>query len=127
VNEIGQTDNLIPFKPGQSGNPNGRPRGILSFKRVLKRYLEVQIDNEDPIAGMPDKISVQEALALRLIALGLAGNLAAIREIREIVDGSITQQIDIIDARDSVSLDQRLIELRKRLEDLKSGAVPDAE
>jgi hypothetical protein len=32
-----------------------------------------------------------------------------------------------LNARNSVSLDQRLIEIRKRLEDLKSGAVPDVD
>lgn len=34
-------DNIKPyqFKPGQSGNPSGRPKGTVSLKEYAKKYL----------------------------------------------------------------------------------------
>lgn len=39
---------LLPhmYKKGQSGNPNGRPKGVLSLKEYLKRKLEKMTDEE---------------------------------------------------------------------------------
>ena len=33
-------DNLKPFKKGQSGNPNGRPKGSISITTIIKRLLQ---------------------------------------------------------------------------------------
>lgn len=37
------TDNLTPFKPGESGNPNGRPRKMVS--QVIKELGDVGIEH----------------------------------------------------------------------------------
>lgn len=34
------------FKPGQSGNPGGRPKGSISLKEYAKRYLMEMSDEE---------------------------------------------------------------------------------
>ena len=33
-------ENLNPFKPGQSGNPNGRPKGSRNRSTIVKELLE---------------------------------------------------------------------------------------
>lgn len=35
-----RTRGLKPFKPGQSGNPKGRPKGSISIKDLVRKHLE---------------------------------------------------------------------------------------
>lgn len=63
------------FKPGQSGNPRGRPKGALSFKTLLQRELDRQITATNN--GRQVKITKREAMAMRLVAEALKGNLKA--------------------------------------------------
>lgn len=37
---MGRTDGLIPYKPGQSGNTKGRPKGIISVGARIRAILE---------------------------------------------------------------------------------------
>ena len=64
------------FRPGQSGNPRGRPRGSRNFKAVLRETLNspVRVTRD----GKPRKISTQEAMLLRLREKALAGDARAL-------------------------------------------------
>ena len=44
-------DNLKPFKPGESGNPNGRPVGSLNIKTLIRKIWDEEITNDkgDPV------------------------------------------------------------------------------
>jgi hypothetical protein len=49
--------NLIPYKPGQSGNPNGRPK-----KRLIDQVLEeLLLENDSQIAAVLAKIMLNKA------------------------------------------------------------------
>jgi hypothetical protein len=76
--------NLKPFKPGQSGNPKGRPptRGLLVH---LRKQLE------DATKGLP----AEELIAKKLVELAKAGDLAAIRECFDRVEGRPKQSVDL--------------------------------
>lgn len=65
------------FKPGQSGNPNGRPKGKPTFQEVIAREAQrlVKMKVGDEIVRIPK----QEALVRKLFALALEGNLSAAR------------------------------------------------
>lgn len=44
-------DNLIPFKPGQSGNPEGREKGIPNRATILRQVLEMNSVPPESILG----------------------------------------------------------------------------
>lgn len=60
------------FKPGQSGNPKGRPKGTRNFKTDVKDTLKqpVRVKND----GKPKTVSTQHAALLRLRERALAGD-----------------------------------------------------
>jgi hypothetical protein len=64
------------FKPGQSGNPKGRPRGSQNFKTDVKATLQTPIDLTT--SGAPQKISTQRAALLRLREKALKGDQRAL-------------------------------------------------
>lgn len=86
-----------PFQPGQSGNPGGRPK-TKPFRDALKRVLEE--------AGKDDE-------RLRLIAEALLGKAAtgdvqAIKEMADRLDGKSTQPISGDDEADAIKVIQKI-------------------
>jgi hypothetical protein len=67
------------FKPGQSGNPRGRPRGTRNLRtdltQLLKKHIPVREDGETR------HISRQEAILLSLYGKGVRGDVRAIMSI----------------------------------------------
>lgn len=65
------------FKPGQSGNPKGRPKKNNNFAEdVLEEMSEMITVQEN---GKLTKITKKRALAKRLIADSLSGKVSAIK------------------------------------------------
>jgi len=71
-----------PFKPGQSGNPNGRPKSK-PFKEAIQRALAEAGD---------DKASLQ-AVATALVGKAMLGDVPAIKEVADRLDGKVPQGI----------------------------------
>ncbi len=63
------------FKPGQSGNPKGRPKGGLNLATDLSAELGEQITVRE--GGQPRRISKQRALIKSLMAKALQGDVRA--------------------------------------------------
>jgi hypothetical protein len=53
-----------PFQPGQTGNPNGRPKGP-SFRTVFQKIMEGKITAEQ--AGQKIKMTKKEAMCAKLV------------------------------------------------------------
>ena len=71
------------FKPGQSGNPRGRPRGKhsqLPFEAVLGQKVTVRED------GLERRVTAAEAFILHLVKRGLEGDGAAARAALAAID-----------------------------------------
>ncbi len=64
------------FQRGQSGNPNGRPKGTRNFKTDLREELSEIISFRD--GGHDFSISKQRALIKRLVSSAINGDARAI-------------------------------------------------
>jgi hypothetical protein len=70
------------FKPGQSGNPGGRPKGR-SLTAVLRALLD------EALVGDTDRRAAVERIAEAVIKLAIAGNLDAVRLIQDRTEGPL--------------------------------------
>lgn len=83
---------LKPFKPGQSGNPGGRPK-----KPMVDRMLEEALTSNDS--------ETAKAIADKLISMATHGSLSAIKLISERTEGK--------PGRNAAEADQKDIQLTK--------------
>ena len=80
------------FKPGQSGNPRGRPQGTLSLTDVLRKLGD--IEDVEIRKGEP-KIPRKEALGHKMWNMALSGKADIARYIYDRLDGKPTQEIKV--------------------------------
>jgi len=66
----------LQFQPGQSGNPNGRPKGTRNFKSDLRDELSETISFRE--GNREVSISKQRALIKRLVASAIGGDARSI-------------------------------------------------
>jgi hypothetical protein len=72
-----------PFQPGQSGNPSGRPK-TKPFRDALQKALQEAGDDKDML----------KAVAMALVAKATAGDVPAIKEVADRIDGKVAQPHD---------------------------------
>ena len=63
------------FKPGQSGNPNGRPKGAKNFKTVLEDELLSKVPIKEH--GKVRKVQKQEAMVKAILQKAMQGDVKA--------------------------------------------------
>lgn len=73
--------NLRPYKPGQSGNPAGRPPGIRD-RRSLKPWLLKTLDATDP-----NGTTLWEMVAQALVVGAAKGDVRAAEFVRDTIEG----------------------------------------
>lgn len=56
-------DDLIPWKEGQSGNPNGRPKGSKNRSTLVREMLEARLDENHTYAQAMTKAVMEKAMA----------------------------------------------------------------
>lgn len=84
------SSNLKSFKPGQSGNPSGRPKDRLRPALILEAAKLVKRGKVE--------VTQAEALAANLFKLALSNRMVAVpaaKLILEYVDGKPTQALDV--------------------------------
>jgi len=64
------------FKPGQSGNPNGRPKDSKNFATILQQQLRKKVTIT--VDGKPKRVTVQEVIARRLANDSMKGTTKAL-------------------------------------------------
>jgi Family of unknown function (DUF5681) len=73
---FGKPPQSTQFKPGQSGNPAGRPRGAKNFATAIEQELAARITITEN--GRRRRISKREVIAKHLVNKAAGGDLKAI-------------------------------------------------
>ena len=87
-------DNPKPFQKGQSGNPNGRPKGSRNRSTIVKQWLEVQQSVKNPITNVTETLELQDIITLAIINKARKGDVNAFRELMDSAHGKQTNQIE---------------------------------
>lgn len=97
------------FKPGQSGNRDGRPKGSLNFATVLERTLrETVVINEN---GRRQTITKLEAALKQLTNKAAAGDLGAVKQLFGLVRSAEERLPEPADGPADISeADQKLMQ-----------------
>jgi hypothetical protein len=73
---FGKPPRSTQFKPGQSGNPAGRPRGAKNFATAIEEELQARVTVTEN--GKRRRISKREIIAKHLVNKAASGDLRAI-------------------------------------------------
>ena len=102
------------FKPGQSGNPRGRPKRQPSTADEFRKVLAMPVTVEE--GGKKRKIPTQRALFMQMRRAALGGDARARRDFLELMERHAPQQLQQGFA-DMIADDERLIaEFRAKIE-----------
>ena len=91
------------FKPGEVNNPKGRPKREWTVQGLIEQAMEQQSET-----GVPHKKIVYE----KLVSLAVSGDMVAIKEVNNRLDGMPKQSID---PNNSITIDLK-IDIVKQIE-----------
>jgi DNA-binding GntR family transcriptional regulator len=92
----------MPFAPGESGNPGGRPKRAKLWQDAILRAIKRR-EQDDPQA--------LEKLADKLLSQVDAGDVAAMREFGDRIDGKVAQALEMSGSLE-LSHEERLARLK---------------
>ena len=87
-------DNLIPFQKGESGNPNGRPKGSRNRSTIVRQWLEVIQQVNNPVTGQNEPLEIQDQITLQQIVKALEGDTNAYKELMDSAHGKAVQSFE---------------------------------
>lgn len=86
--------NNKPFKKGQSGNPNGRPKGRKNRSTIARYWLEVNQKLKNPLTGTDEEMSQEDLMTLALIKKAREGDVSAYRALMDSGYGAPVQVVE---------------------------------
>lgn len=95
VKTVSRTEHLKPFKPGESGNPNGRPAGVKNRSTIARKWLSTELTLKNPLTGEDQNMTLEDAITLAQIKRAKKGSPAAYKVIMDSAHGAVQQKIDV--------------------------------
>jgi len=87
-------NNLKPFNKGESGNPNGRPKGSKNRSTIARKWLEVNQSLKNPLTGESETMSQEDLMTLALIKKAREGDVSAYKALMDSGYGAPLQQVE---------------------------------
>ena len=112
-------ENLKPFKKGQSGNPNGRPKGSRNRRTIVRKWLEAKEEIKNPITGETELVEQSDIMVLGLIKKARKGDVSAFKELMDSGYGKLMESYTNInyEAMSDEDLEERLKNIDNDFED----------
>jgi hypothetical protein len=82
------------FNKGESGNPNGRPKGSKNRSTIARQWLEVNQNLKNPLTGANETMSQEDLITLALIKKARDGDVNAYKALMDSGYGAPIQQIE---------------------------------
>ena len=82
------------FKKGESGNPNGRPKGSKNRSTIARKWLEVNQSLKNPLTNQEETMSQEDLMTLALIKKARDGDVNAYKALMDSGYGAPLQQIE---------------------------------
>tara|TARA_R100000541_G_scaffold4352_3_gene11767 strand:- start:1417 stop:1758 length:342 start_codon:yes stop_codon:yes gene_type:complete len=92
---MSKLDNLKPFKKGESGNPNGRPKGSLNRSTVAKKWLSTNQEYKNPLTSESENLSQEDIMTLALINKARKGDVGAYKALMDSGYGNPKDSLDL--------------------------------
>lgn len=86
--------NLKSWSKGESGNPNGRPKGALNRSTIARKWLEVNQSLKNPLTGENETMSQEDLMTLALIKKAREGDVSAYKALMDSGYGAPLQQVE---------------------------------
>ena len=83
------------FTKDRQPKNNGRVKGSLNTKTILKKFLHEEMDQTNPFTKVLEKMTVHELMNLVQIKNALDGDLSAYKEITDRYEGKVEVKSDI--------------------------------
>jgi hypothetical protein len=92
-----------PFKPGESGNPKGKPKGALNRNTIARRVLAMiatlpedkELDLKKIAPKMPKKMTMEEVMTLVQVKKAIDGDNQSYKMLMDSGYGAPKQEIDM--------------------------------
>ena len=90
----GYKDIKPSWEKGESGNPNGRPKGSRNRSTIARKWLEVNQSLKNPLTGENETMSQEDLMTLALIKKARDGDTNAYKALMDSGYGAPVQQIE---------------------------------
>lgn len=110
--------NLKPCKPGETHNPNGRPKGAIGIKTIIKKVLNKEIEIDDPIIGAKQRKKLIEHGLDRQALRWINGDNVAGKDLLDRAYGKALDTVDMNIKNEGINeeeIDKKLEEMLKKL------------
>lgn len=83
------------FKPGQSGNPAGKPKGTVSFKNSIKKFGAMMMKEINPETGEEELMTLVDIITAQQYKKARKGDTRAFEILKDHIESKPKQGIDL--------------------------------